>query len=198
MALADSYATYAEYVEHTRGELIDTERPVVESHLATASRLMERFTARNFNTVASTRYFDGEGGRVMFVPDLTAVTSIKFDEDGDGVFEATATSYVLREYNAAERGEPYTEIVLRDGAFPRGLRAVEIVATWGWPSVPVAIRDATINLARQLRELAETGPTLTAHAADEELSVVPGMFSLLTAMRDEYSRALPIPGLGVA
>lgn len=198
MALDTPLATYEEYKAVTGMADVDADQDQIEGHIVTATALIHRFAERNFNSVDSTRYFDGEGGDVMWVPDLTAVTSIKFDRDGDGTYEETlsASDYVLRDYNAAERGEPYTEIVLRTGTLPQGLRAVEITATWGWPSVPQPVRDAAINLARQLRELAETGPTLTAHATDEELQVKPGMFSLLSKMQTEYSRRLPIPGLG--
>jgi hypothetical protein len=89
------------------------------------------------------------------VDDLVSVTTLKTDEDGDGVFERTwaTTDYFLYPYNAALYGAPYTQIKRTvNGAyyFPRFGRYVQIVGTFGYSVVPAAVRQACIIIAAKL------------------------------------------------
>lgn len=92
--------------------------------------------------------------RALEIDDLSAApTTIKLDLDRDGVYEITlaTTDYFLVPRNAPRfpDPEPYTGVMLA----PNGTHAfwtprtwVEITGKWGWPAVPQAIRDATIDL----------------------------------------------------
>lgn len=197
MAINDPLATFAEYQART-GVPDNSDQTVIEAHILTASGLMQRFTGRSFNATTGVRYYDGNGRAELYVADFTAITEIALDTDGDGVHETVlGATWIGRPYEAADLSEPYTSVELMpySGAeatvFPAGSHNVKITGTHGWAAVPGAIRDATVIIARQLRELAESGLTLTVQASDEELRVMPGAFSLLTAMQTEYGRRMP-------
>lgn len=195
MALLDAYATFEEYKAHA-GLKVDTDAARVGSLLLTASRLIEMWTDRSFNATAAgvARYFDGNGERELYVDDLTAFTALAFDTDGDGVYETeiTVAQAVARPRNNPEAGKPYTSLLLLPAAecsvFPAAADSVQLTGTYGWPAVPGAIRDYTIVIARQLRDIQESGVTLTIEAADAALQVRPGAFSLINAIREGYSR----------
>ena len=170
MAISDAYATAAQY--RTVVSKTDTgDDTDVDTDLTTVSRYLERYLGRFFNVDASdvTRlYVIGEGiaeppngHKTLWVDDLSAApTTIKIDEDNDGVFtDETAlasTDYELRPLNAPDGPEakPYTHIYLPawgdKSNWPHGLR-VEIVGKWGWLAVPKPIERATIHVTALLR-----------------------------------------------
>jgi hypothetical protein len=65
--------------------------------------------------------------------------------------------YQTEPSNAAAQGEPITLLRALDVDFPvaeNGRTLIEVTAKWGWPSVPHAIREATVLLAsRQFKRL---------------------------------------------
>jgi hypothetical protein len=86
-------------------------------------------------------------------PDLVSVTTLKTDDDADGVFETTwATSdYELQPVNAAAhiRPKPYTAIAavgsrlfpVTTARYGRKARA-QLVGVLGWPSMPAPVTEA--------------------------------------------------------
>ena len=89
-----------------------------------------------FGSRVATRYFSGNGSACMLLPwDLIAVTTLKEDADGDGVYEETwaSTDYELAPYDAAPTGHadleatrPYWQVAVNErttgeqSAFARG------------------------------------------------------------------------------
>ena len=59
------------------------------SLLENVSRWIDDHCGRRFYTLTDTRHFDGDGSPSLPVPDLVAVTALRTDDDGDGVFERT-------------------------------------------------------------------------------------------------------------
>jgi len=128
MAVTDAYATAAEY----RSVITKTdagEDSEVLADLTAISRFLERRTGRFFNVDASdvTRiivpgegYPEPSGGQTrLYIDDLSAdPTSIKIDEDDDGLFTdetgLASTDYILGPQNADVGPEPspYTHIDL--------------------------------------------------------------------------------------
>lgn len=92
--------------------------------------------------------------RVLDVEDIGgAITSILLDETNDNTYGTTLATndYELLPRNAAVHGEPYRQISMTPwgsyaGGWPAG-RHVKVTAIHGWPSVPAAIKVATIELA---------------------------------------------------
>lgn len=92
--------------------------------------------------------------RILHLDALSAApTAVKFDLDHDGTYEVTlaATDYRVLPRNAARypTPRPYTAIELAPGGdyarwTPNTL--IEVTGVWGWPEIPQAIREATIEL----------------------------------------------------
>lgn len=100
-----------------------------------------------YSKTATTRYFTGEAGDYLVVPDLQSITTLKHDADGDRTYEITwaTTDYDLWPYNASELSRPYTELrVAPQGrySFPTGAKSIQIAGTWGWSSVPPEVVEA--------------------------------------------------------
>lgn len=90
-----------------------------------------------------------------------AVTAVKTDDDGDGVYETTwaTTDYELLPPNAAAEGRPYTHIRERRGGTKTllaGANMLQITGTFGEVASatdpPDIIREATILMAHRLYE----------------------------------------------
>lgn len=102
----------------------------------------------------------GGMSRVLSIDDLAALTSIKIDQNRDGLFTdetaLAATDFELFPRNAALGPEPmpYTSIGLTSWgatwAFPTGCR-VQVIGKWGWPAIPESIKRAVIHLTAILR-----------------------------------------------
>lgn len=130
-----------------------------------ASRAIEQYCERTFYRSASAaRTFTPHGWYELRLPaynDLVSVTTLKTDADGDGTYENTwqATDYQLLPVNpaAAPETRPYTKVrAIGQSVFPltlpivlTRLDRVEITGVWGWPAVPMGIRQASLILAAE-------------------------------------------------
>ncbi len=123
--------------------------------LEAVSRLIDHYCNRRFYVVEESRFFDGDGGKELGVPDLISVTSFKTDDDRDRNFETSwaATDYLLYPPNAQPDrpwGRPYTRALVDPDAgskslFPAGLRTVEVTGKWGY-------REATEDTGAAINE----------------------------------------------
>ena len=188
MAITDAYATAAEYRARIdkSSNADDTE---LDLDLEAVSRYVEFRLKRFFNIDASdiTRVFavgsqgacPPRGWRSLWITDLAAApSSVKIDKAGTGVFTdetALASSdFELWPLNAplGPEPKPYTRIDIpswsSEAAWPHGAR-VQIVGTWGWPTVPAAIKRAVIDLTAILRI---ESPRATDRIPDELASTV--------------------------
>lgn len=107
----------------------------------------------------ATMTFEPCGPYSLSIPDMVSVTTLKTDEDGDGVFETTwsASDYELQPVNAAVQiqPKPYTAIAaVGSKTFPQFARGggtrrhrVQIVGVYGWPSIPAPVAQAAAILA---------------------------------------------------
>lgn len=157
-----SYATQAE-VLNVLGNATATGSDLlarVDAARAAASDQIEHDTGRVFAASTAARTFRAGPHRdLLMLPDFTAVTALKFDDDDDGVFETTvsASSYELDRWS--DRADwPWEVIRLLDRYLPCGgrrQRRVEVTATWGWSAVPSAVSQAC---ALQAARWAQRGP----------------------------------------
>lgn len=99
---------------------------------------------RQFHSTVETRIFDGDGCSYLYVGDLISVTTLKFDDDGDGTYEITlsATDYWLWPANRPT-GYAARRIDLNpNGSYPKlpsGQRKVQIVGKWGHSEITEAV-----------------------------------------------------------
>ncbi|HEY7821590.1 MAG TPA: head-tail connector protein [Acidimicrobiia bacterium] len=133
---------------------------LLNTAITAASRWVDGYCGREFEVASGTSTRDYvPSGRMepLMVDDLTSVVSIKIDEDLDRTFVTTLNEidFQLEPVNALSFGNayPYTRIrPQEDGYWPTSYNraTVRVEATFGWPEVPDAVRDATILQASRL------------------------------------------------
>lgn len=126
-----------------------------------ASRQIDDICNRQFSPVtAATRIFTADWHDMVLIDDLTTLTTLQTDDQGDRTYSQTwtANDYDLEPYNAAQLGRPYTSIMLNPNttlAFPTIRRGVKITGDWGWPSIPEPIEEACLLIAVRLNQSAK-------------------------------------------
>lgn len=156
-----NYATVAELQAH-----IDASGAVswaaaddanMETALAAASRWIDERLDTRFYGASETRYYTADWYDLLFIDDLVSLTTLKTDDDDDGVYETTWDSgdYRLEPRNAALKNRPYRAIRRKDGgdySFPVKVDdGVQIVGVFGYSTdAPAPIKQATLLLAHRL------------------------------------------------
>jgi len=107
--------------------------------IASVSRAFDRYLSpRFFYAKTATVYFDGPGGVELWTQeagDLLSVSTLKFDENGDGVYELSLTEntdFLLWPYNRSQKDRVDLAVNGSRSAFPSGQRRVELVGTFGY------------------------------------------------------------------
>ncbi len=204
MAVTDAYATAAEY--RTRTTKNDTgDDATILTQLTAVSRLLDKECGRFFNQDAAVvaRIFDGNGLGRLYIDDVATLTGlvVKVDLNADYDYADTDetltkdTHYWIGPANAARGSEPrpyrILEIVPSNGRltrWPEQLRAVEVTAQFGWPAVPGAIKEATIFITRELRDMQEAGATFQLQDIENAIRLSPQAFSLMQRIKREYGQ----------
>ena len=122
--------------------------------------LRQFYLDANANNV---RYYTPEAFQQLEIDDLSVLTSVKIDRDGDGVYEETwtnGTDFVLEPLNAIQDWKPYETLRcrrLKGRYFPLWVeRCVEVTGQFGWTIIPGDIKTATTILAsKMLRRMRE-------------------------------------------
>lgn len=140
----------------------------IDSARLAASRGIDEACGRWFYAhtgAASIRYFTPRAYGLIAINDLYDLTTLKTDQDGDGVFEEVwtlNTGFVVEPLNAAADGWPWTRVCvhpLASKGFPYYYpRSVELTGKWGWVAVPGEIKQATSILASKLLKRAREAP----------------------------------------
>lgn len=156
---------------------------VMQTAIATSAGWINSYCGRHFNRVAETRTFVPYGIYELDTDDIVpgAPITLSVDYDGDGIYEQTwtqGTDYQLYlgkdRFNIGSTGiaRPYEKIrVISSGrTFPflwpfAPLNRVQIVTTWGWPSVPWQVAEANRILAADLFKMKDA-PFGVAGVAD--------------------------------
>ena len=157
MAISNGYATLADVKAAAR--VTDTfDDGLFEVAIESASRDIDAYCERVFYNAGSlTRVYIPADIYRLETDDLVFVTTIKSDTNGDGGFNQTwaATDYQLEPLNGIAGGivTPYTRIrAVGDFLWPvyeprdinAGQASVEITGVFGFASIPMAIKQATI------------------------------------------------------
>lgn len=148
-----SYATLAE-LKASLGITDTTDDAPLQSCLDAAVQLINNYvdTKVGFGVTASqTRYYTAERYDFVLTDPIVTVTALATDIDGTGNYTQTwsANDYVLAPRNAALNSRPYTEIDTSPFSnavlnFPTGYLEVKVTGTFGWPSVPAAVKQAAL------------------------------------------------------
>lgn len=126
--------------------------------LNAATAWIDHYCGRTFNSVdtsASVRYFLPYEIDRLSVPDLSSVSALDVDSNGDLTFSGVLEpdEYGLYPLNVGQPGVigGYTEIRLRPNsshAFILG-QQIRVTALWGYGSTPAAVQQACILLANR-------------------------------------------------
>lgn len=131
---------------------------VIISAISASSRWIDDYCQRSFNqTTSQARILDSCNTRELCLGnfgDLVSVTTLKTDDNADGVFETTwaAGDYQLLPLTAPTRPDPHPYTTIRSTGtryFPLAscvgrVGLVEITGVWGWPAVPDAVHEACL------------------------------------------------------
>jgi hypothetical protein len=151
MAITNGYTT-GSAVKQALGIIDATSDNELELVIESVSRMIDDYTGRFFyQSAASTAFYTAQDYLVQPIDDFASVSSITTDGDADGTYTTNwiiNTDCSLAPFNAATTGRPFTEIIaLTEGAntFPvQIVRAVRVVGTRGWPSIPKPVEMATV------------------------------------------------------
>jgi hypothetical protein len=152
-----------EELKDRMGETGTATDSVIESVCLATSRWIDRYCGRHFFRMTDVRTYPPDSLGLLTVDDIVSVTTLKVDNDGDGIYEQTWTqnvNYQLRiadgQYNQMATGEakPYTQVQVIGGSnfFPFiwpyvHLDRVQITGVFGWPQVPPAVTQAALIIA---------------------------------------------------
>jgi hypothetical protein len=149
MTISNGYSTLADVKTLLRITSTDaTDDGVIERMVEDASRIIDGETWRRFwvNANDETRYYSAISRRRVYIDDMTALTSISLDQDGDRAYEITmaSTDYDTYPQNAALKGEPFTwlEVApLGNYAFGTRAKSIQVVGKFGFAAtVPADIK----------------------------------------------------------
>ena len=148
-----SYATLAE-AKASLGITDSTDDAAIQSCLDAADQLINNYvdTKVGFGvTTSQTRYYTAQRFDFVLTDPIVTVTALATDINGTGNYTQTwsANDYVLAPRNAALDSRPYTEIDTSPFStaqlnFPTGYLEIKVVGTFGWPSVPAAVKQAAL------------------------------------------------------
>ena len=158
MAITNGYCTLNELKASLRIPVSDTiDDDLLELAVEAASRDIDQASERIFYSLSDTRIFIPRDSSNTAIDDLVSVTSIKTSTSADGAFDVTwaSSDYQLMPLNGVAGGMtvPYDLIyAVGDYSFPQsGQEAtVKVEGTWGFSSVPVAIKQATVLLSARI------------------------------------------------
>jgi hypothetical protein len=150
VAITQGYATLIDVKNALRitDSIDDT---LLETAIESASRLIDGFTARSFyNAGTAVRNYAATDAINLIIDDAITVTKVEStDEIGDSYTEWNATDYQLEPVNSRADGlyYPYTGIrAVNTYTWPvvDYQALVKVTGTWGWASVPTAVKQACI------------------------------------------------------
>lgn len=180
--------------------VVDVKNPAQDAEIAravtAASRMAESYTGRRFylDDTSSARVYWPDRYRTCRVctDDFSTLVSVKSDAGDDGAYETTYTNYQTYPLNGLAAGLPwaYESIDLTDGqTFPIGTYKppVQVTATWGWASVPDAVKQATIVQAIRLWK-GQLAPFGVLEVADVTVARLPQVHPEVAALLAPYRK----------
>jgi hypothetical protein len=156
VAITNGYATLAD-VKNSLKITDNMDDSLLEIAVESASRLIDGYTGRYFyNGGTATRNYAASDSWIVYIDDLQSVSEVASTDEVGGTYTTwTVNDYQLEPLNGLSGGmtQPYTSIrAVNQYVWPfladRAL--VKITGVWGWASVPMAVKQATILQASRI------------------------------------------------
>jgi hypothetical protein len=190
VTITNGYATVADFESFAGQNVLPARYAAVEEAIEVASRWVDDHTGREFfQTASSARYFDPFDTKLCWIDDAVSVSIVAVDTAEDGTY---ATTLAGSEYQLLPPGggSSYTAVHAVTTTFPTcAIRygVIKVTAVWGWATIPVDVKRATLTLAQDIfrdNEARVGGLTVDANAG-VVLSgrVPPRVASVLNAFR---------------
>lgn len=199
MAATNSYCSLAELRARLQFATTDTaDDAVLESVMTAVSRLIDKHCGRRFwaNSTDETRYYTSEFTDVFYCPDdITSLTTLATDDDGDRVYETTwvAADFDLEPFNAVLDGEPYTKIRVNEGtgnyAFPTLAKSVKLVGKFGYgTTAPGPVKEACLLQCERIFKRKDAPFGVLGAGGMGQATVIPTLDPDVQLMLSQYVR----------
>lgn len=187
------YASVARAKQHKTLYRADT--TLLTNLIEAASDLVDNYCDQSFTSASATEYYDGTGHEWLIVNrvPITAITSLTITDDSNT--DNTISTSDLR-YEATTGKISFKPVVSSAyDYFLPGFQNITIVYTAGYTTIPEAIQEATIQIARNLYAQGSTykNPAFSAErmgehnytrlSSNEEI-----MTPIVTALLSKYRR----------
>lgn len=156
MAITNGYATLAQLKASLRiTDVVDDS--LLELAIETASREIDGVCERQFFQTSETRIFTPRDSYITEIDDVVSITTLKTSSAANGVFDVTwaGSDYQLEPLNGIAGGIATPQNIVRavgDYTFTLdgGEATVQIAGTFGFATVPTAIKQATVLLSSRI------------------------------------------------
>ena len=167
MTITNGYLSQAEALAYVGQNLVQ-DTSLLDDVVTSSSRMIDRYCGREFYQTTEARTFATPDDIYTLsfgsFNDLVSVTTLKTDPTGGGTYSTTigATAFQLLPYNAPQADEPYTNLQLLGGVqwpvptFNMRQNTVEITGVWGWPSVPLDVKQACRIIVAEISKMQES------------------------------------------
>lgn len=174
----------------------------IDAWIAAVQKWIDRYTGKTFEvgSTETTRYYDTDGGRNVFIDSLVGVPSSVQILGPDGNVEETLTEgqtedYVLYPRNSDDKNEIQLVTGGRRGRFPSRSSGVKVTAVFGTATVPADITLVATKLVAKIVEKGLKGGTLSSVSLGDftssfekidEVADAMGITATLDTYRDIY------------
>ena len=126
----------------------------IDSVIEMVEGYIDDYTGQEYSTgaVTETRYYDGSGSDVLFIDSFSAITAVKIlDSSGNVERTLNSTDYYSYPLNLSAGQDT---IQLSPGgelsSFPNRVRSVQVEGTFGYATVPPAVKLAAAQMAAKI------------------------------------------------
>jgi hypothetical protein len=168
VAISNGYATLNQLKAALRIPTADaTDDSMLNMAVESASRLIDAYCGRNFILAGTaTRYFNTTDPYVVQIDDARSITQVQTSSSEDGIYDIT---WDLTAHTGDIQPEPINDYIggivwpftrlraIGDYVFPVDLEnTVKVTASWGWPTVPITVQQATVIQALRIYKRLES------------------------------------------
>ena len=131
-------------------DIDDSYNTQINEWIESVEAMINDYTGRLFiaDTIASIRYFDGDGSHLLLIDDCVSLTKIEMGDPTTTKDELDTDDYYVYRYNTTPKRKVYY-----DSIFTRDNKNIDVTAKWGYSiAVPNDIKLATTILVSLIIE----------------------------------------------